>query len=132
MKIIAHTGNDGVVRITIPVNASVEDVIASTGGVEIDPNALPDMEYQKAFVLSGSSISVDIPKAKQVRLDFFRHLRAQKFTQLDIESIKALEAGDSVKLADISSKKQALRDVTKIPLPDTLEEIKATLPAILA
>lgn len=132
MKIIAHTGNDGVVRITIPVNASIEDVIASTGGVEIDPNTLPDMEYQKAFVLSGSSISVDIPKAKQVRLDFFRHLRSQKFAQLDIESIKALEAGDAVKLADISSKKQALRDVTKIPLPDTLEEIKATLPAILA
>lgn len=132
MKIIAHTGNDGVVRITVPVNASVEDVIASTGGVEIDPNTLPDMEYQKAFVLSGSSISVDISKAKQVRLDFFRHLRSQKFAQLDIESIKALEAGDSVKLADISAKKQALRDVTKLPLPDTLEEIKATLPAILA
>lgn len=132
MKIIAHTGNDGVVRITVPVNASVEDVIASTGGVEIDPNTLPDMEYQKAFVLSGSSISVDIPKAKQVRLDFFRHLRSQKFAQLDIESIKALEAGDAVKLSDISSKKQALRDVTKLPLPDTLEEIKATLPAILA
>ena len=32
---------------------------------------------------------------------------------------------------EIASKKQALRDVTKTELPNTLEEIKATWPEIL-
>lgn len=93
---------------------------------------IPDLDYLGSFKLNGKKIDIDIPKAKEIRRDQFRAIRAKKFEILDVESIKALESGDSVKLADISSKKQALRDVTKIPLPDTLEEIRAFLPAILA
>ena len=93
--------------------------------------AVPDLNYLSACSIKDKKVSLDIPKCKEVRLNQFRAIRKQKLEALDIESIKALEAGDAVKLADISSKKQALRDVTKLPLPDTLEEIKATLPAIL-
>lgn len=93
---------------------------------------IPDLEYIGSFKLNGKNIDIDIPKAKEIRRNHFRALRKAKLEKLDIEAIKALEAGDAVKLADISSKKQALRDVTKLPLPDTLEEIRATLPAILA
>ena len=94
--------------------------------------AVPDLNYLSAFSIKDKKVSVDIAKCKEVRLNQFRAIRTEKLNALDVEAIKALESGDSVKLASITSKKQALRDVTKVPLPDTLEEIKATLPAILA
>ena len=123
-------------------SVSIADIVAKDapklpdGGVPEFVSAyeteIPHLDYVGAFKLNGKKIDIDIPKAKEIRKNQFRAIRAQKFTQLDVESIKALESGDSVKLADISSKKQALRDVTKIPLPDTLEEIRTFLPAILA
>ncbi len=92
---------------------------------------IPDLDYIGSFKLNGKKVDIDIPKAKEIRRNHFRALRKSKLEKLDIEAIKALESGDAQTLALISSKKQALRDVTKIPLPDTLEAIKATLPAIL-
>jgi hypothetical protein len=45
--------------------------------------------------------------------------------------MKAIEVEDSVAASAIAVQKQELRDVTKITLPDTLPEIKATWPDIL-
>lgn len=94
--------------------------------------AVPDLSYLSACSIKDKKVSLDIAKCKEVRLNQFRAIRKQKLEELDLESIKALESGDAKALASITSKKQALRDVTKLPLPDTLEEIKATLPGILA
>jgi hypothetical protein len=45
--------------------------------------------------------------------------------------MKAVETFNAGEQAAIAAKKQALRDVTKTTLPDTLPEIKATWPTIL-
>jgi hypothetical protein len=45
--------------------------------------------------------------------------------------MRAVEAGDIDLQKEIASKKQALRDVTKTELPNTLEGIKNTWPEIL-
>ena len=144
MRTIAFTGQDGYVGFIVAVSDRIPleqiallDVPYNSIGLKcdysiVDNESIPDKYFWKACKLVDGELSVDIESAKKVHLDTLRGLREEKFKQLDIESIKALESGDAVKLASISSKKQALRDVTKIPLPSTLEEIKATLPAILA
>ena len=132
MKIVVHNTDCGV-SITFPFGKSSSEVASEiSGSIEIDISEMPDIEYQAAYSVIGSTCLLSIDKAKEIRRNHFRALRKAKLEKLDIESIKSLEAGDAVKLADISSKKQALRDVTTLPLPDTLEEIKATLPDILA
>jgi len=45
--------------------------------------------------------------------------------------MRAVESGNTALQKEIAAKKQALRDVTKTELPNTLEEIKATWPEIL-
>jgi hypothetical protein len=45
--------------------------------------------------------------------------------------MRAVESGNTELQQEIAAKKQALRDVTKTELPDTLEGIKNTWPEIL-
>jgi hypothetical protein len=119
---------DQIAQKDLPRNpdGSLPDYVTANDGV------LPDLYFVDAVDIDGKKASINLEKAKEVQRNVWRNLRTQKLASLDLESLKSLEAGDAVKLADISSKKQSLRDVTKLPLPDTLEEIKATLPAILA
>ena len=92
---------------------------------------IPDLYFLPAFSLSNKKISVDIPKAQEIQRNLWRKMRAQKFTSLDLESLKAIESGNAEKQAEVAAKKNALRDVTKLPLPNTPEEIKNYIPDIL-
>jgi hypothetical protein len=74
---------------------------------------------------------VDVEKYKAIHLDKFRAARAPKLSSLDVAFMRAVEQGDASKQAEIAASKQALRDVTRTPLPDTLPEIKATWPVCL-
>jgi hypothetical protein len=77
------------------------------------------------------SIRININKAKAIRLDHFRTERAPKLAALDLAFMRALERGDVAEQNRISAEKQALRDVTKTPLPDDLEALKTFKPDIL-
>jgi hypothetical protein len=87
---------------------------------------LPAYDYNQE-----TGAEVNIEKAKVIHLDKFRDARAPKLQKLDVDYMKAIEVEDSVKASAIAVQKQELRDVTKIPLPDTLPEIKETWPSIL-
>lgn len=76
-------------------------------------------------------ITIDINAVKEIWKDKFRQIRKPILEKLDIEYIKALEAGDTQKQQEIAAQKQELRDVTSIPLPGDLEGIKNTWPSIL-
>ena len=76
-------------------------------------------------------INVNILKAKEIWLNCYRAARVPILAQLDVSFMRAVEAGDVDLQKEISSKKQALRDVTSIELPNTLEGIKATWPEVL-
>jgi len=73
----------------------------------------------------------DIPKAKEIWLEHYRRARTPLLAALDVEFMREVESGNSDLQKEIAAKKQALRDVTKTELPNTLEEIKATWPEIL-
>jgi len=78
------------------------------------------------------SIIINPDKAKAIWRDKWREARKPILASLDIEFMKAVEAGDSAKQAEIASQKQALRDVTQTPISGTTpEEIKSVWPSVL-
>jgi hypothetical protein len=74
---------------------------------------------------------INISKAKEIWLEHYRRARTPLLAALDLEYMRADEQGNLELKKEIASKKQALRDVTKTDLPNTLEEIKNTWLEIL-
>jgi hypothetical protein len=77
------------------------------------------------------SIRINIDKAKAIKLDAIRAERAPLLAALDLAFMRAVERGDILEQATIAAKKQALRDVTKTPLPDDIATLKDFKPDIL-
>jgi hypothetical protein len=77
------------------------------------------------------SIRINIDKAKAIKLDQLRAERAPKLAALDLAFMRAVERGDLLAQASIAAEKQALRDVTKQPLPDDVATLKDFHPDIL-
>ena len=77
------------------------------------------------------SIRINIDKAKAITLDRLRAERAPKLAALDVAFMRAVEQGDTAAQASIAAQKQALRDITKAPLPDDLAVLKDFKPDIL-
>ena len=76
-------------------------------------------------------IRINIDKAKAIKLDQFRAERAPKLAALDVAFVRALEQGDTAEQARIAAEKQALRNVTKVALPDDVAVLKDFKPDIL-
>lgn len=77
------------------------------------------------------SIRINIDKAKAIKLDLLRAERAPKLAALDLAFMRAVERGDLLAQASIAAEKQALRDVTKVALPDDVAVLKDFKPDIL-
>jgi len=77
------------------------------------------------------SIRINIAKAKAIKLDALRAERAPKLAALDLAFMRAVEQGDTAAQARIAAEKQALRDVTKVTLPDDVAALKDFKPDIL-
>ena len=140
MPYITYAQPNGQVAIIIPADPSLsieqiaaKDVPANTPYKIVD--SLPsdfDNDYFNAYEFDpqlGAQVNID--KAKAIQLNKWRSARAPKLAALDIAYFRAEEAGDSANKSSVSGQKQALRDVTKTALPDTLPEIKAVWPDIL-
>lgn len=132
--LITYPQPNNQVAIVIPtgdVNDAIKDV---PEGVEykIVESVDIDNDYFNAYEFDAETGSkVNINKAKTIHLDKFRVVRTPKLAKLDIDFMKAVEANDEEKKAEIVAAKQALRDVTLTLLPDDLAGIKATWPDIL-
>jgi hypothetical protein len=132
--LITYPQPNGQVAVVIPtgdVNDAIKDVPA---GVEykIVESVDIDNDYFNAYEFDAElGAKVNIEKAKVIHLDKFRATRNPLLVTLDVDFMRAVESGNTTLQQEIASKKQALRDVTKTELPNTLEEIKATWPEIL-
>jgi hypothetical protein len=79
-------------------------------------------------------ITVDMAKAREIKRDMIRRERKPLLEKLDIEYMRAQEAGDTAKQQEIAAKKQALRDATVDAVIDdaqTPDELKTAIPAAL-
>ena len=93
-----------------------------------------DRTFRSAWKHGGDKIDFDMYKALEIQKDILRKLRAPLLADLDIQLMRAVEAGDTKAQADIAAQKQALRDVTDDPAlteAKTLEELKAVIPSVL-
>jgi len=85
-------------------------------------------DFRGAWSLSGTVISEDLDKAKEIFKDKIREIRAPLLEAEDVVYMKALEAGDSDAQAASVTKKNALRDApaaSAITNADTIEKLKA-------
>jgi hypothetical protein len=134
MPFITYPQANGQVAVIIPtgdVNDAIKDVPQGTPykiveALDIDDSYFNAYEYNEE---AGAEVNID--KAKALHLDKFREARKPLLSKLDVDYIRTIEIEDAVKASGIAVAKQALRDVTKTTLPDTLPEIKATWPTIL-
>jgi hypothetical protein len=133
MSFIIYPQDGNKLAVIIPtgdVADCIKDVPAETPYAIVDSLDI-DNDYFNGFVYADGQIEADILKCKEIHLDKFRAARAPKLARLDVDYMKAIEVEDGVKASAIAVQKQELRDVTKIKLPETLPEIKATWPDIL-
>jgi len=134
MPFIIYPQADNKLAVIIPTGDyrdAIKDVPAGVEYAVVDDLGDLDNEYFDAYEYADLGISCNIDKAKSIHLDKFREARKPILSKLDVDYMKAVEQADITKQAEIAASKQALRDVTLTPLPDTLPEIKAVWPDIL-
>lgn len=93
-----------------------------------------DRYFRDAWEHKEDALNINLDKCKNIHRQVLRGLRAPKFESLDVEFMRAIEAGDTEKQNEIADKKQVLRDIPQAPEIEnatTPEEIKAFMPSIL-
>lgn len=63
-------------------------------------------------------VEMDMAKAREIKTDLIRAARAPRLEALDVEYMRAIEAGDTARQSDIAAKKQTLRDLPVTVQPD--------------
>ena len=85
-----------------------------------------DRTFRGAWQYNGNAVEIDMSKARDIHKDNLRAERAPRLEALDVDYMKALEAGSGADA--IAAKKKTLRDVTadsKIAAAKTPDELKA-------
>lgn len=139
MNYIVFKNGDSGVGVIIPVSITqtieeiaTKDVPAGAPYKIVSENNLPDRYFRSAWKFnSEKGIEVDIAAAKEIQRDHWRAARKEKLEELDVQFMRALESGDAALVKSIGEKKQALRDVTKSRLYNSLDSIKKSWPAVL-
>ena len=110
-----------------------KDVPKGSDYAIIEAKSIPsDLTFFPVWRYNQGQVEIDLDGARELWRNKWREARKSILESLDIDFIKAVELGDSVKQTEIAAKKQALRDVTKTPINGTSpEEIKAVWPTIL-
>jgi hypothetical protein len=110
---------------------AVTTYIVDKDGNQIDASTATvpsDRAFRGAWSLSGSVISEDLDKAKEIFADKVREARKPLLEALDTDYMKALET--SADTTQIVADKQALRDApTAGDSATTIAELKAAWPS---
>lgn len=152
MKVIAYKDDNGGVTIVYPAyqsewNQQEQDNFLlfvrnkdvpklSDGSIRqswiIDgEETLPTKYVRQAWdITNDGKLYFDINKGYDVKKDHLRFLRKPFLEKLDIDFMKALEAGDAALMSSIINKKQTLRDITKIDMSqyDTPQKLHQFIP----
>jgi len=102
--------------------------IVDKDGNQIDASTATvpaNRDFRGAWSLSGSVISEDLTKAKEIFKDKIREVRAPLLAAEDVVYMKALEADDSSAKTASVTKKTALRDATDASAISSASDIDA-------
>lgn len=133
---------DGSVRILIPAKGmDINEVLARQGitdAVIVEDHEVPsDRTFRNAWVKGQgpNKVDVDMPKAREIHMTKIRKARDKKLADMDVQYMRADEAGNASEKAAIAQQKQALRDIPTtfdLSVATTPDELKALWPAELA
>jgi hypothetical protein len=133
MQVIVFTNPDGSVSVCYPTGElTIEEVQAKdtpAGSVIVENDTLPNEhnEFFNAWELSGSTVSVNMVKAKELTKTRLRAEREPLLVIQDVAFQRALES--SADTSAIVAEKQRLRDITQLAdAATTLDELKAITP----
>jgi hypothetical protein len=133
MQIIIFTNPSGGVSVCYPTgDLTIEEVQAKDtpkGSVIVENDSLPNEhnDFFDAWELSGTTVSVNMNKAKELTKARLRVERDPLLVAQDVAFQRALEANADT--SAIVAEKQRLRDITKLAdAATTLEELKAITP----
>ena len=110
---------------------ATKSYIMDMDGKTVDSSSVTkpsDRHFRGAWKLSGSTISEDMTKAKEIFKDKIRSVRQPLLDAEDVVYMKALEASDSSAQTASIAKKKKLRDApaaTAIDNADTIAKLKA-------
>ena len=151
MRKIIFTRPDGGVSVVVPAINTLPDPEKITEAeaeqrawdklptIAINPRFVTDAEiptdrtFRNAWEDS-AGIKVNMPKARDIHKERLRTMRAPKLAKLDVDYIRADEAGNTALKVKIAGQKRALRDVTvdsRIVAATTPEELKNVIPSVL-
>jgi hypothetical protein len=116
MQVIIHTNENGGVSVTTPTGElSIEAVKAKDtpqGSIIVDSSTLPnnDNDFFDAWELNGSTVTVNLSKAKEITKNRLRLQRTPLLAAQDVLFQRALET--SADTTAIVAEKNRLRDIT--------------------
>jgi len=96
------------------------------------PNEKRNITFLNAFVWSDadSDFVIDVTRAKEIKKNFLREIRAILFQKLDAAFLKSLESGNEQRKNYIINLKNQFRDVTNLVLPNTEKELLDFIPVV--
>jgi hypothetical protein len=110
------------------------DMPTEATGFKWVANHAKDRHFREAWTEVDGVIDVDMPKARGVHMDNIRKERNKKLTALDLDFLRAIEAGDTSEQDRVAGEKQVLRDIPQtfdLSGATTPEELKALWPSEL-
>jgi len=116
MQVIIHTNENGGVSVTTPTGElSIEAVKAKdtpSNSIIVDSSTLPnnDNDFFDAWELNGSTVTVNLSKAKEITKNRLRLQRTPLLAAQDVLFQRALET--SADTTAIVAEKNRLRDIT--------------------
>lgn len=136
MKYILHPQQNNKLAITVPcgdVNIAIKKSIpANTPHTIVDSLSGIHNEFFDAYEYHATEGAVvNMSKANDIKRNQFRAARKPLLEKLDVEYMKATEAGDTAKQKTITAQKQALRDLPAVQLPSDIDSLAKFLPAAL-
>jgi hypothetical protein len=78
-----------------------------------------DRSFRDAWHLDGRNVGVDMAKARDIHRDRLRRDRAERLAHLDIEAMRAIEAGGDAEA--VAAEKQKLRDAPAHPAIEAVQ-----------
>ena len=128
-QVIIYKNDNNGVSVCVPTGElPIEQVLTKDcpeGAMIVDSDTLPNQhnDFFNAWELNGSTVTVNLNKAKELTKDRLRAERTPLLQAQDVAFQRALESGADT--TAIVAEKQRLRDITKLAdQATTLDELK--------
>jgi hypothetical protein len=126
-QVIIFTNENGGVSVCVPTGElpieQVQTKDTPVGSIIVDSNILPNNDFFNAWELNGTTVTVNLVKAKAITKDRLRAERTPLLEAQDVAFQRALESGADT--TAIVAEKQRLRDITQLAeQATTLEQLK--------